>query len=69
MFSEAAEYPSFGDSTGEWNSATEDGQTVKQFYAFWLNFSTEKDFIWSEKWNLSEAPDRRVRRCKLITVH
>ncbi|EKM78162.1 hypothetical protein AGABI1DRAFT_61214, partial [Agaricus bisporus var. burnettii JB137-S8] len=62
MFSEAAEYPSFGDSTGEWNSTTEDGQTVKQFYAFWLNFSTEKDFVWSEKWNLSEAPDRRVRR-------
>lgn len=62
MFSDIAEYPSFGDSTWGWNSSNEDGQTVKHFYSVWLNFSTEKDFIWSEKWDLSEAPDRRVRR-------
>jgi DnaJ family protein A protein 5 len=62
MFSGTAEYPSFGNSTWQWNSPTEDGRTVKQFYTVWLTFSTEKDFVWSEKWDLSEAPDRRVRR-------
>ncbi|KXN85869.1 hypothetical protein AN958_10767 [Leucoagaricus sp. SymC.cos] len=59
-----AEYPSFGYSTWPWSSASknQNDEVAKHFYAFWLNFSTEKDFVWSERWNLSEAPDRRVRR-------
>lgn len=31
-----------------------------------MNFSTEKDFAWMDQWNLSEAPDRRVRRCGVL---
>ncbi|KAI0424944.1 DnaJ domain-containing protein [Xylaria sp. FL1042] len=49
------EYPSFGAST--------DGDVVaKAFYARWSNFSTRLAFSWKDKWRLSDAPDRRVRR-------
>lgn len=49
------EYPSFGEST--------DGDTVvKAFYSRWSNFSTRLDFAWKDKWRLSDAPDRRIRR-------
>lgn len=49
------EYPSFGESA--------DGDTVaKAFYSRWSNFSTRIGFAWKDKWRLSDAPDRRVRR-------
>lgn len=50
------EYPPFG--------AADDGHddTARPFYAVWSNFATKKSFAWKEKWRLSEAPDRRVRR-------
>jgi len=35
---------------------------VKQFYNAWLTFSSQKSFSWCDKYRLSEAPDRRVRR-------
>ncbi|TPX34903.1 hypothetical protein SmJEL517_g02565 [Synchytrium microbalum] len=38
------------------------GSDVVQFYKTWTNFSTVKSFRWKDKWRLSEAPDRRVRR-------
>lgn len=50
------EYPTFG-------SAHDDYDTVaKQFYGAWSNFATRKSFVWEDKWRLSDAPDRRVRR-------
>ncbi|KAF9448619.1 DnaJ-domain-containing protein [Macrolepiota fuliginosa MF-IS2] len=58
----SSEYPSFGYSTWTWSPQDKDAEAAKHFYTIWLNFSTEKDFAWSDKWNLSEAPDRRVRR-------
>ncbi|KAI0259852.1 hypothetical protein BC834DRAFT_832723 [Gloeopeniophorella convolvens] len=60
-----AEFPSFGRSTWGWSapqSSERPSEAARLFYNFWLNFATEKDFFWSEQWNLSEAPDRRVRR-------
>lgn len=53
---EPINYPAFG-------AANETHQTIaRPFYAAWTNFSTRKSFSWKEKWRLSEAPDRRVRR-------
>ncbi|KAF3763727.1 DnaJ-domain-containing protein [Cryphonectria parasitica EP155] len=50
------EYPPFG-------SAGDDHDSVaRPFYAAWSNFSTKKSFSWKDKWRLSDAPDRRVRR-------
>ncbi|OTB12592.1 hypothetical protein K445DRAFT_338123 [Daldinia sp. EC12] len=49
------EYPTFGES--------KDGDSVaKVFYSRWSNFSTKLSFSWKDKWRLSDAPDRRVRR-------
>ncbi|KAF8651003.1 hypothetical protein AX16_004989 [Volvariella volvacea WC 439] len=54
--------PSFGASTWTWAAANKGGECVRDFYNVWLNFATSKDFLWQDHWNLSEAPDRRVRR-------
>lgn len=35
---------------------------VRDFYAFWSNFQTVKDFAWLDVYNASAAPGRRVRR-------
>lgn len=50
------DYPPFG--------AAGDGHddTARPFYAAWSNFATKKSFAWKERWRLSDAPDRRVRR-------
>ncbi|KAF5019013.1 hypothetical protein F66182_8987 [Fusarium sp. NRRL 66182] len=50
------EYPSFGSSSDDYES------TVKPFYTVWTGFSTVKSFAWKDKYRLSDAPDRRVRR-------
>jgi DnaJ family protein A protein 5 len=49
-------YPSFGhkDDTFE--------DVVRDFYAVWNGFATKKTFAWKDKYRLSDAPDRRVRR-------
>lgn len=49
-------YPLFGDSTDDYDSV------VKKFYAGWLGFATRKTFAWKDKYRMSDAPDRRVRR-------
>ncbi|EMD33296.1 hypothetical protein CERSUDRAFT_160177 [Gelatoporia subvermispora B] len=56
--------PSFGDSTWPWAPPAKgaDAAAARTFYNFWLNFATHKDFAWTDQWNVSEAPDRRVRR-------
>ncbi|KAG0348803.1 hypothetical protein BG005_011307 [Podila minutissima] len=53
-------YPSFGCSTTTYDDNSD--SDVKQFYNAWLTFSTQKSFSWCDKFRLSEAPDRRVRR-------
>jgi len=55
------DYPSFGSSSWSW---TIPGcvECARNFYNVWMNFSTAKDFSWMDKWNLSEAPERRIRR-------
>ncbi|KAM0427154.1 hypothetical protein ACHAPT_007581 [Fusarium lateritium] len=50
------EYPTFGSSDDEYETV------VKPFYAAWTGFSTVKSFAWKDKYRLSDAPDRRVRR-------
>jgi DnaJ family protein A protein 5 len=35
---------------------------VDTFYALWESFITAKSFSWVDKWRLTQAPDRRVRR-------
>ncbi|KAF2106379.1 hypothetical protein BDV96DRAFT_607435 [Lophiotrema nucula] len=49
-------YPTFGhkDDTYE--------DVVRTFYAGWSGFATRKTFAWKDKYRVSEAPDRRVRR-------
>ncbi|CAO3681179.1 unnamed protein product [Rhizopus microsporus] len=49
-------YPAFG------NADTPFIENVRDFYNAWLNFSTVKSFIWMDKWRLSDAPNRIVRR-------
>lgn len=66
-----AELPSFGYSTWPWVAPSKaDAETAARlFYTYWTNFATEKDFAWTEQWNLAEAPDRRVRRRVLQIFH
>ncbi|KAF9516991.1 hypothetical protein BS47DRAFT_1340311 [Hydnum rufescens UP504] len=54
-------HPDFGLSTWTWASETK-GEAVRDFYNVWTSFATAKDFSWKDQWNISEAPDRRVRR-------
>ncbi|KAJ7726051.1 DnaJ-domain-containing protein [Mycena maculata] len=56
------EYPSFGYAGWTWAPASKPSDGARTFYAAWTNFATAKDFAWMDQWNLTEAPDRRVRR-------
>lgn len=49
-------YSTFGASDDNYDTV------VKPFYASWLSFATLKSFSWKDKYRLSDAPDRRVRR-------
>ncbi|KAG0328434.1 hypothetical protein BGZ99_005299 [Dissophora globulifera] len=53
-------YASFGSSTTPYDNNSD--SDVKQFYNAWLTFTSQKSFSWCDKYRLSEAPDRRVRR-------
>lgn len=50
------DYPTFGSSDDDYEDV------VKPFYTAWAGFSTVKSFAWKDKYRLSDAPDRRVRR-------
>lgn len=50
------DYPTFGSSDDDYETV------VRPFYAAWSGFSTKKSFSWKDKYRLSDAPDRRVRR-------
>lgn len=32
------------------------------FYSYWLSFSTCKSYAWEDKYELKQAPNRRVQR-------
>lgn len=53
---EIPDYPSFGHKDDSYDDV------VKRFYSRWSSFSTVKTFAWRDKYKLSEAPDRWVRR-------
>ncbi|KAL8243933.1 hypothetical protein R6Q59_010191 [Mikania micrantha] len=50
------EYPPFGGKDDDYEDV------VRPFYATWNGFATQKSYAWKDKWRLSDAPDRRVRR-------
>ncbi|KAI1105385.1 DnaJ-domain-containing protein [Jackrogersella minutella] len=51
------QYPPFGTSK-------DDDRLAKAFYSRWSDFSTSLNFSWKDRWRLSDAPDRRVRRLR-----
>ena len=53
---EDLEVPEFGTSSSDYE------EVVQPFYAFWQSYSTLKSFVWLEKYNIREAPNRRVQR-------
>jgi DnaJ family protein A protein 5 len=60
-------FPSFGYSHTPWlhakGEAPQLGQTqMRDFYQAWAGYSTRKAFGWKDRWKLSDAPDRRVKR-------
>lgn len=50
------EIPGFGRSDSPYETV------VKPFYDYWENYFTAKSYVWVEKYDTREAPDRRVRR-------
>lgn len=50
------EVPEFGTSTSDYE------EVVQAFYAYWQSYSTLKSYVWLEKYNIREAPNRRVQR-------
>lgn len=50
------EIPEFGTSSSDYE------EVVQPFYAFWQSYSTLKSYVWLEKYNIREAPNRRVQR-------
>lgn len=53
---EDLEVPEFGTSSSDYE------EVVQPFYAFWQSYSTFKTYVWLEKYNIREAPNRRVQR-------
>ncbi|CAG2217854.1 DNAJA5 [Mytilus edulis] len=53
---EYEEHPEFGDSKSVYE------EIVAPFYGFWESYCTAKSYVWVEKYDTREAPDRRCRR-------
>lgn len=49
-------YPPFGSAKDDYDSV------AKPFYNIWSGFATRKLFSWKDKYRLSDAPDRQIRR-------
>ncbi|KAL8375793.1 hypothetical protein RB595_007082 [Gaeumannomyces hyphopodioides] len=49
-------YPPFGSSADDYDAV------ARPFYNAWSAFSTRKSFSWCDRYRLSDAADRRVRR-------
>lgn len=50
------EYPTFGHKDDDYPDV------VRKFYAAWSGFATVKSFAWCDRYRVSEAPDRFIRR-------
>ncbi|EFX00844.1 c2h2 finger domain containing protein [Grosmannia clavigera kw1407] len=50
------QYPPFGEAADGYDAV------AKPFYRDWSNFATRKSFSWKDKYRLSDAPERAVRR-------
>lgn len=53
---DAPYFPGFGNPRSGYDDY------VKEFYAHWTAFRTSKTFSWVDRYRLSDAPDRRIRR-------
>ncbi|RKP26584.1 hypothetical protein SYNPS1DRAFT_10135, partial [Syncephalis pseudoplumigaleata] len=53
---------SFGNSHSPFVDEERPERSIKVFYNEWSNFSTRKSFRWLDKWRLSDAPNRFVKR-------
>lgn len=62
---DAPDYPSFGNMQSAYDRDTpEGGPAVKHFYAiFQHNFASRKSFASADEYRVSDAPDRRYKRC------
>lgn len=49
-------FPPFGSAGDSFEAI------ARPFYAAWSDFSTKKSFSWKDKYRLTDAPDRRIRR-------
>merc|ERR1712098_52407 len=49
-------FPNFGDSKSDYEEVT------GPFYAFWSSFCTSKSYVWVEKYDTRDAPDRYTRK-------
>ena len=49
-------YPPFGVREDDYDTV------VKPFYAAWVGFATQKTYFWEDKYHLTDASDRRIRR-------
>ncbi|XP_067931557.1 dnaJ homolog subfamily C member 21-like isoform X2 [Watersipora subatra] len=54
--SSECELPSFGDSLSKFD------EIVGPFYGHWESYCTAKSYVWCEKWDTRQAPDRMTRR-------
>lgn len=50
------EVPEFGTSLSNYE------EVVQPFYAHWQSYSTLKSYVWLDKYDLREAPNRKVQR-------
>ena len=48
--------PTFGDSSSDYESV------VAPFYAYWMGFCTRKSFVWKDKYDIRQAPNRPTQR-------
>ena len=44
------------------NSQSDYDDVVHAFYAFWQSYFTRKPYYWVDKYDLRDAPNRRVQR-------
>ncbi len=47
--------PTFGHSKSDYKD-------VHQFYSYWMSYCTPKTYCWLDKYNILDAPNRRIAR-------
>jgi DnaJ family protein A protein 5 len=48
--------PTFGNSQSDYE------EVVRPFYGYWQSYSTAKPFFWEDKYDVRDAPNRKVQR-------